>query len=297
MKTIPLALAAHLAGRVTTLATCWIVTRTDGMKLGFTDHDRELVVGDVACVPENGLAATAMTGGPELATGGGEVEGSLSGPALTSADLEAGLWDGAEVRVYLLNWTDPAEPLLLRRAHIGEVTREGTAFRAELRGLSHLLEASRGRVFARTCDADLGDSHCGIALNLPAYCGEVSVTDCPDLSTVTVSGLDDFAEGWFTGGRLSVVDGAHAGFASEIAAHRLQDGSARIALWQPLPSVLAVGTALQLTAGCDKRFATCQAKFANQLNFRGFPHMPGTDFVLSYPTRNTGENDGGALVV
>ena len=41
---------------------------------------------------------------------------------------------------------------------------------------------------------------------------------------------------------------------------------------------------------CDQRFETCKARFANAENFRGFPHMPGPDFVLSSPaaTGNTG---------
>jgi hypothetical protein len=41
------------------------------------------------------------------------------------------------------------------------------------------------------------------------------------------------------------------------------------------------GDAFTVTAGCDKHFATCQAKFANAVNFRGFPHMPGNDFVTA----------------
>ena len=47
------------------------------------------------------------------------------------------------------------------------------------------------------------------------------------------------------------------------------------------------------TAGktCDQRFATCRDVFSNTANFRGFPHIPGTDFVLSGPA-STG-NDGG----
>ena len=44
-------------------------------------------------------------------------------------------------------------------------------------------------------------------------------------------------------------------------------------------------------AVCDQRFETCRDVFANSENFRGFPHMPGTDFVLAGPGA-TG-NDGG----
>ena len=46
---------------------------------------------------------------------------------------------------------------------------------------------------------------------------------------------------------------------------------------------------------CDKRAATCQAKFDNFLNFRGFPHMPGEDWLTAYP-RGGQAHDGGSLV-
>lgn len=43
---------------------------------------------------------------------------------------------------------------------------------------------------------------------------------------------------------------------------------------------------------CDQQFQTCRDTFANTDNFRGFPHLPGSDFVLSGPAK-TG-NTGGA---
>ncbi len=295
MKVLPSSLASHLAGGVTTLATCWIVTRTDDQRFGFTDHDRKLTIDGVECQPENGLSASAMAAGPELATGGGDVAGSLSGPALTAGDLEAGFWDGAEVAVYAVNWTAPEDNILLRRAHIGEVAREGQTFRAELRGLPHVLEASQGRVFTRQCDADLGDTRCAVDLTSPAFRGTGTVSTALDETTLLVTGLSGFDDGWFAGGRLLVTDGDWAGFASEIASHRLEDTNARIVLWQAPPALLDAATAVEVAAGCSKSLATCRDKFSNALNFRGFPHMPGTDFVLSYPSRNTGENDGGTL--
>ena len=42
---------------------------------------------------------------------------------------------------------------------------------------------------------------------------------------------------------------------------------------------------------CDQRFETCRTIFQNTRNFRGFPHLPGMDFVLSGPAANG--NDGG----
>ena len=44
MRTIPSALQAKLDSGVTTLARCWIITRRDGAKMGFTDHDADLTL-------------------------------------------------------------------------------------------------------------------------------------------------------------------------------------------------------------------------------------------------------------
>jgi uncharacterized phage protein (TIGR02218 family) len=35
--------------------------------------------------------------------------------------------------------------------------------------------------------------------------------------------------------------------------------------------------------GCDKRLETCRDRFANTLNFRGEPHLPGNDLLTRYP--------------
>ncbi|MCY1708608.1 DUF2163 domain-containing protein [Pannonibacter sp. SL95] len=302
MKTLDPGLAAHLAGRMTSLCAVWILTRSDGQRLGFTDHDRSLTVDGVVCHPARGMEASADTRGPGLAAGGGEVSGALDtdGPVpldgFAEADLEAGRWDGAEVAVHLVNWAQPVEAVLLRRAVIGEVTRAGRSFRAELRGLGHLLEARRGRVFASRCDADLGDTRCGIALTDPRYRAVATVSWAADARELTVTGLTGFDAGWFDGGRFAVLNGPLTGFAGEIARHARSGAAATLSLWLTAPQPIGAGTQIEVTAGCDKRFATCRAKFANASNFRGFPHMPGTDFVLAYPGRNTGENDGGALV-
>ncbi|WP_420411271.1 DUF2163 domain-containing protein [Roseibium sp.] len=295
MKVLPESLAAHVAGRITTLSSCWIIVRQDAVKLGFTDHDRPLTVSGVLCEPQNGLTASATTDGPDLATGGGDVSGTIASPVLSEIDLEAGLWDNAEVQVYRVNWQSPADHLLMRRARIGEVSRSGDVFRSELRGLAHLLEARQGRVFARGCDADLGDSRCKVNLETAAYQGTGTVLTAAR-EWLRVSGLEAFSEGWFSRGRIVVQSGHWTGFASEVASHRMENGAAVLSLFQPAPTSLEPGTQVQVRAGCAKDLETCRAKFANHLNYQGFPHMPGSDFALSYPGSNTGENDGSALV-
>jgi uncharacterized phage protein (TIGR02218 family) len=295
MRTIDPDLAAHLAGGVTTLCRCWRLERADGVVLGFTDHDRDISFDGVVYEPESGFDASEDTAATGFAVGGLEALGALTSDRLDGDDLAAGLYDNAEVRVFLVNWTTPAERHLLRLGHLGEVTRADGAFRAEIRGLAAALDQPNGRAFRHACDADLGDARCGVDLDDPAYRGDGTVAAASDRRRFTADGLAAFAAGWFERGRLAWTSGGNAGRAMEVRAHRVAAGVVTIELWQPMHFDVAAGDGFTVTAGCDKLFSTCAAKFANTVNFRGFPHIPGNDFALSYVSAGD-VNDGGPVV-
>ena len=103
-------------------------------------------------------------------------------------------------------------------------------------------------------------------------------------------------DGWFTAGRIGFTSGANNGLAVEVKTHRVDAGGVSIELWQQMPEPIAAGDTFVVTAGCDKRFATCRDRFANTVNFRGFPHIPGNDFVISIPIAGEPGNDGTAFV-
>ena len=224
--------------------------------------------------------------------GGFEIEGALTDDRLAAGELEGGVYDGAAVELWLVNWAAPDERVRLRRGSIGEVTRADGAFRAEVRGPTVDLDIVSGRLFQPRCDADLGDGRCGVDLGDPAYRLEAEVTSVHGRAGLSVSGLAGFADGWFAHGRLAFVSGANAGRAAEIKAH--SNATWRIDLWQPMAAEILTGDHVVLTAGCDKRFATCAERFSNAVNFRGFPHMPGNDAALSSASAG-GDNDGGRL--
>lgn len=166
MKSASAGLAAHLAGDVTTLATCWLVTRRDGAVFGFTDHDRDLVVSGTTYRSAVGYQRAAISSRADLSVDETELTALLDDAAITVADVRAGLWDYAEVRIFLVNWADLSQGIMrLRRGRIGEVVAndDGT-LRAELRGLSQALQQTVGEVYAAECGADLGDARCKVPL-------------------------------------------------------------------------------------------------------------------------------------
>jgi uncharacterized phage protein (TIGR02218 family) len=295
MRAIPAELQDRLDSGVTTLCRCWRITRRDGVVQGFTDHDEDVLLDGIVCRAGTGLTGSEATHMLGLAVGGSEISGALSDAALGEDDLAAGLYDAAAIEVWLVDWSAPHLFLLLAKGVLGEVRRDGLAFTAELRGLSHRLAEESGRLFTATCAADLGDARCGIDLNDPAFRGGGTVTALLATAAFTASGLSGFADGRFTGGRLTFDSGANAGLSVEVKTHRAIDAVVTLTLWQAMPQPLAADDAFTVTAGCDKRFETCVGRFSNAVNFRGFPHIPGNDFIVRYPVQGEPGNDGSSL--
>jgi uncharacterized phage protein (TIGR02218 family) len=279
MKSASPALAAHLAGEVTTLATCWRLERADGWVRGFTDHDRELVVDGLTYVASTGFLPSAIKTASDLSVDNLDVDGFLDDAALRAEDLIAGLFDGARIEVFIVNWADLGQGrLLLRKGFLGEIKRADQRFSAEIRGLSNRLQQTAGKLYSRLCRVDLGSSECGVALG--PRTDTYAVTQVIAADTVRI--VTARATGFFTFGKATFTTGANAGAVNEVLLH---DGQT-VRLFVPMPRPIVVGDQIVLVAGCDKTPETCNAKFANILNFRGEPHIPGNDKVFSYPVRS-----------
>lgn len=351
MKTTSPTLAAHLAGEVTTLATCWRIARMDGQVFRFTDHDRDLLVDGETYRASTGYSRTAVASNADLAVDNLDVEGVFDSAELSETDLRAGRFDRAEVRIFLVNWADPGQGVLkLRRGWFGEVSLgEQGIFRTELRGLTQALAQRIGELYGPECRADLGDPRCQVPVEPPlsvrgtAYakgdvvrvatadgtidslafadrvhrCTQAGVTAAvqPDygsaVGAVTIDGAAAFAaeeawtragtvlavesrtiftasitepravDGWFAGGVLSFETGANAGASMEVKRWTRDPG--RMELYLPLGYVIEPGDRFRVHPGCDKRLDTCRERFANVLNFRGEPYIPGQDLLMSYP--------------
>lgn len=294
MRELDAGLAAHFATGATTICRCWQVTRKDGHVLGFTDHDRDLAFGGVTFRAGTGLDAAAIQSSTGLSVDNSQAVGALNDQALREDDIRAGRYDGAEVLAWQVNWAAVEQRILVFRGSIGEIRRAGGAFEAELRGLAEALNRPMGRAFHRSCPAVLGDAACGFDLGIAGYVHDSTGATADGRGVLVFAGLFDFEPGWFSHGVLRVLDGVNAGAVSSIRRDRFEGDMRLIELWQDLPFDHEVGATLRLEAGCDKRAETCRLKFSNLLNFRGFPHIPGDDWAMAYPTQS-GQNDGGSL--
>ena len=280
--------------RATTRARFWRVTRRDGMVTGYTDHDRDVAFEGVTFRAGTGLSAGAVERSTGLSVDNAEAAGALSDAGITETDIAAGRYDGAEVVVWDADWIDPTDRRITFRGTFGEVTRSGRAFRVELRGLSEALNRPRGRVFQPLCHAVLGDRSCGVDLAALSRTVEIAVEGTGE-GELSWSSFPAVGDTWFAHGRVQVLDGAAAGLEAMIRRDlSVAGGGRRIELWASLGVQPQAGDTVRLEAGCDKRAATCRTKFGNMINFQGFPHIPGEDWLTSYPV-SAGRNDGGRL--
>ncbi|WP_045836052.1 DUF2163 domain-containing protein [Hyphomicrobium sp. 99] len=279
MKTLSPEFTAHLKTGATTLCWCWRIERRDGTVLGFTDHDNPVAFDGTTYEAAAGFTASDITDGLGLSVDNLEVTGALSSTTLTDDDLAAGRYDDARVAIYRVNWSDPSQRVLMRSGSIGEVRRTGANFAAELRGLAHYLQQPKGRLLQRTCDADLGDARCGVDLMSSAFQGTGTILAANSARRFKVDGIDSFETRFFSRGLFAFTSGASAGLKIEVKSHTKFATSVEIELWTDAEAPPAIGDAFIVTAGCDKRLETCKARFNNTINFRGFPSIPGNQFL------------------
>ncbi|PIR39600.1 MAG: hypothetical protein COV35_03595 [Alphaproteobacteria bacterium CG11_big_fil_rev_8_21_14_0_20_39_49] len=274
MKIISSNLASHLASEVTTLATCWKLSRRDGTIMGFTDHNENIIYNSVTYLASSGFTPSAVANNSELAVDNMDIEGVIDSLAIKEEDIKAGLYDYAQIEVFMINYNDLTQGgINLRTGWLGEMKFSKNRFTIEVRGLMQSLTQGIGELYSPSCRAELGDLRCGVNLNGYTVTGSVTSVTNNRIFSDSTRNEDD---AYFDFGKITFTSGLNNGLSMEVK--RFRDKIITLVL--PLPYVLAVSDAYSLIAGCDKNLNTCISKFSNAVNFRGEPYVPGIDKML-----------------
>ncbi len=255
---------------VSTLTLCWRIERCDGVTIGLTAHDRDLVVDGLAYRAAPGMTPSAIVRDDTLEAPAMSVEGALSHAAIREGDLRAGRYDGARVVVFALDWERPGVPVPVASGRIGTVETGRGRFAAELLGGEVRLEAAVVEATSPGCRATLGDRRCRVAMRGRRTMVRVTSQDGARLVLTAGAG--------FARGRLRWIGGANGGLSAFIVAADAQG----VTLEAP-PAFDGAGALVELSEGCDGTLATCRDRFGNVANFRGEPHLPGIDLLTRYP--------------
>lgn len=262
-------------GALISTTLCWRLERRDGICLGFTAHDRDLILDGLLYRAAPGILPSAVTLSDGFDADGLEIAGALTSGAIREEDLAAGRWDGASVFLFLVDWRTPAYgSIAIARGVLGEVRVTGAAFEAELKGPTALLDGAAAEQISPECRAALGDKRCRVDMAGRVRTARVAAAPEADAILLDAPAGPDFALG-----RLRWLTGRNSGLSGAI---RAADGT-RIVLREPPPFTPAAGDRVEIMQGCDKALATCAGRFGNAANFRGEPHLPGIDLLTRYP--------------
>ncbi len=256
---------------VSTLTWCWRIERCDGVTIGLTAHDRDVVVDGLTCRAAPGMVPSAIERDDTLDPAAMEVAGALSHAAIGAGDLIAGRYDGARVAVFAVDWERPAASVPVASGRIGAVGMQRGGFTAELLGGAVRLEAAVVEATSPGCRATLGDRRCRVAMAPRRRVTRVSAAEGARL--MLAGGGAGCARG-----RLRWIGGANSGLSAMIVAG---DG-AGVTLEQP-PRFDGTGALVEVAESCDGTLATCRDRFGNVANFRGEPYLPGIDLLTRYP--------------
>jgi uncharacterized phage protein (TIGR02218 family) len=291
MRTLSTELQAHLAEDVTTLAVCWRVARTDGVLILGTEHDRDIEIGGGSYsgtyVAAAGITGSTVRSSSDMSVDNMEVEGAVNAGDLnlvdlSAADIEAGLFDDASVVLFLVNWQAPDDgQIVLRTGNLGEISRTAEGqYRTELRGLAQRLTQKIVRTYGSSCDAELGDSRCGVNIATLTETGTVTAVTSSRQFTATITGSPD--PGDFNGGLLTFTSGENDGFSMEVKDDDF-GSPGEVLLYLPMPMDVEVGDTFSIRPGCDKSAAMCKGRFDNLVNFRGHgAWVPGVGELMVF---------------
>lgn len=273
-------------GCLTNEAQCWRIERTDGVVYRFTAHDKRLTFRGEVYEPCGSLVSSALQTSAEYgATENMDLAGIIASGAITRGDLWGGLFDGAEVQVWRVDWSNTTNAELLAAGRCGSVEFGSSDFVFEVTTAGERLQQRPIlQPYMPTCRFKLGDSRCGFNLEGARVSGSVTAVTAPDIRTgarrrIFTDTSRAEANSYFLLGRVTWVTGENAGTSYDVK----EFISDQFTLEQPTQYDIQIGDQYTVVPGCDRIFETCDTKFANSVNFGGYPHLRGTDDLQKTP--------------
>ena len=269
-----------LAGTLTSTAYGWRLERKDGIAIGFTSHDRDVVIDGLVYRSSPGMAPSSIVETLGLEIGSLEVSGALTSDAIRAEDIEAGRWDGAALTIFLYDWSNPAaSKFTLAMGTLGAISWSGSAFEVEFLGPAARLSASVVPLTSPTCRARFAGPGCN--LSAPRFILETEIVNVQG-STLTLAAPLASEPSHFVLGELRWLGGPNCGQRQQIVFATATE----IVLAESPAFPVEGATPVSVLQGCDRTIATCSGRFGNALNFRGEPYLPGNDLLTRYPGGN-----------
>lgn len=299
MKTIPIALQNHLNQDATTLCLLTRVELKSGEVIGFTDLDEAIVYDDgdgpVTYSAENGFTPSRLQTSADLSVDNAELTGLVTDSGFTEAQIRAGLFDYAKVRVYRVNYMSMSDGHeIIATGTAGETTFSENGWRTEFRSLTQQLKQPISSLYSLTCRARFGSMPIGTddgSFEEKYPCGKAFTWVDGTVTSVGANVRLNFtdtsateADEFYNNGVTEWLTGDNAGVQMEVDTYAHNSNvDATFNLILPLPYPIQVGDTYRRRKDCSKEWDDaengCLFHWGAERSdhFRGEPHIPIAD--------------------
>lgn len=264
-----------------TYCLVWIIKRRDEVTLGFTNHDRPVTVNEIVCSANVGFTGTASQKTAELNTDSTELNSIFL--EITEDDLLGGLYDNADLIIYIYDWVKDEIVTTqfngtLGGYSIGYLPDKAKQYQIEALSLADKLDVSVNNQTSSECRhlfLSQGYGKCNKAIGSDVRVAS-EVTGIVEPNILEIGFGADNWEGYkfgileFTSGKLK---------GTKIYITETQNPRGVSLLYAPnIPP--EIGDTVLITKHCNKTVEACK-NYNNLANYGGFPRLPGIDLTIS----------------
>lgn len=272
-----------LIGGARRFAKCWKITRADATEFAFTNHGSVLNIDGIDFVPGGSISASAEAHDEGLSPSNRDVRGAIRSDMIKESDLRAGLYRGAVIDEFVVDWEYPFAGKFYQRSYVIEdVKFDGEVWNATIVSSRDRFNVTVGNTAQKTCNVEeFGDARCGVNKASYVVSGR-SVSSVTTQRLVIVTNIStSFEDDYFTDGQITWTTGNNAGLKSDVK--QWTASSQKVELYAPTPYTIQAGDTFSIVPDCDRTIETCDTRYGNAIRHRGFPDVPGTDRMLETP--------------
>jgi uncharacterized phage protein (TIGR02218 family) len=174
-------------------------------------------------------------------------------------------------RAFMPTWGDTSAGTVIAYAgNVGTVTTARNAVSLTVKSDLAVLALPLPRnVYQPGCLHALYDTGCTLSQAAFTDTGSAAIGATASVIPTTLVA----AAGYYELGVITFTSGANASAGGRLVKTYTNVGGT-VTVVPPFPSAPSNGDAFEIYPGCDKTQATCDGKFSNLANFRGFPYVP-----------------------
>ena len=276
---------------LTRMCNCWKITRLDAVSKYLTDHDQPVTFNAWTFTPTGGANSSDLSSESGLKEDNLEIVGVIDDSVIPKEDLRDGLYDGASVTQYVVDWMYPWTGIFEEMAFfIGDITWNKDIYRCQMVGITQQLNKTLGRTAQELCPNVFGEHPCQNTVTstgptIRRWGGaatEAGSSFDEKLWFIAPSTLPLQSDGYYNGVRVEFYSGTNSGQTGYINEYYASVGPKLCQLILPMNADIDTGDNVYIYNICDKTFGVCQLH-GNNKNFGGNPDMPGMDKVTSGP--------------